>query len=188
MPPAYNNGIELWFCKYLVSRIPIICEQHYKDYMCRCRAYKAQVLSSCLYFLLFRTFFRLYFYCSISPQLPLLICAHNILHIYKYFFRSVLEWWIVYLFFFLKWVALISLKKLSFCKIKLTMIVKLKLPLQILDVIELMKTGIKQDIMPHSSGMVWRISIAWKCDIFTSWWRVLFYIPKVLFRSIYAGN
>ena len=34
------------------------------------------------------------------------------------------------------------------------MIVKLKLPLQILDVIELMKTGIEQGIMPHSSGMV----------------------------------
>ena len=61
VPPAYNNGIELWFCKYLVSRIPIVCEQHYKDYMCRCRAYKAQVLSSCLFFLLFRTFIRLYF-------------------------------------------------------------------------------------------------------------------------------
>ena len=28
-----------------------------------------------------------------------------------------------------------------------------------------MKTGIGQGIMPHSSGMVCRISIAWKCDI-----------------------
>ena len=55
--------------------------------------------------------------------------------------------------FFLKWVALISLKKFT-VNIELTMIAKLKLLLQILDVIELMKTGIQQSIMPHSSGMV----------------------------------
>ena len=54
---------------------------------------------------------------------------------------------------FLKWVALISLKKFT-VNIELTMIAKLKLLLQILDVIELMKTGIEQGIMPHSSGMV----------------------------------
>ena len=67
VPPAYSNGIELWFCKYLVSRIPIICEQHYRDYMCRCRAYKAQVLPFLSFPFSFSHFYSLVFCCNINP-------------------------------------------------------------------------------------------------------------------------